>query len=188
MAEQMPSLSRYPVSLLTTNGEDAQPEVIVAKINNSPPDNDRSEGTAVNHQVQPTTTEVIQECVDLRERQLCDHELREIVNYLENGELPTEEKMVHALVLSSAQFAMVDGVIYHLETDKTLRLVPPVTERYDLFQEAHAGPFSGPKSIVNIIGGLECVVTLLNGAVHVCPVLRVELDIRSDSHSSSWTF
>ena len=136
-------LSRYPVSLLTTNGEDAQPEVIVAEINNSPPDNDRSEGTAVNHQVQPTTTEVVQECVDLRERQLCDSELKDIVNYLENGELPTEEKMARALVLSSAQFAMVDGVIYHLETDKTLRLVPPVTERYDLFQEAHAGPFSG---------------------------------------------
>ena len=36
------ALSRYPVSLLTTNCEDAQPEVIVAKINNSPPDNDKS--------------------------------------------------------------------------------------------------------------------------------------------------
>ena len=108
----------------------------MAKIDNGPPYKGKRKDTVENHQVHPNTTVVAQECVDLRERQLRDPELREIINYLENGELhvPAEEKVARALVLSSAQFAMVDGVICHLKADKTLRLVPPNTEHYDPFQ------------------------------------------------------
>ena len=133
--------------------------------------------------MQPTTTEVVQECVDLRERQLCDPELRKIVNYLENRELPTEEKMALPWCLA------VHSLQWWMESSRQTKHYDLFHQPQSAFQEAHAGPslvtYEKPKSIVssaNTIGGLECIVILLDGAVHVCPVLHVELDIRSGHH------
>ena len=79
----------------------------------------------------------------LRKRQREDSYLREIMSYLETGNLPTEEKRAHRLVLGSSQFTMRDGVLYRIEPDKTLRIVPPTQDHQKLFAEVHEGPFSG---------------------------------------------
>ena len=47
------------------------------------------------------------------------------------------------LVLSRSQYEIVDGILYHVEKDKTLRVVPPVAERRELFEEVHSGQFGG---------------------------------------------
>ena len=36
---------------------------------------------------------------------------------------------------------MIDGVLYHVERDKTLRVIPPMSYRKMLFEEAHRGQF-----------------------------------------------
>ena len=38
----------------------------------------------------------------------------------------------------SYEFALKDKVLYHLEKDRTLRLVPPTNNRRQLFDEAHS--------------------------------------------------
>ena len=38
---------------------------------------------------------------------------------------------------------VVDGVLYRLLSDKSLRLIPPIEDRRRIFDEAHSGPFGG---------------------------------------------
>ena len=37
----------------------------------------------------------------------------------------------------------MDDIVYHLEADKTLRVVLPLDERRKVFNQAHAGTFGG---------------------------------------------
>ena len=38
---------------------------------------------------------------------------------------------------------VVDGVLFHVEKDRTLQVVPPVSQRKKLFDDAHSGLFGG---------------------------------------------
>ena len=49
---------------------------------------------------------------------------------------PIKAKLVGAV-------GMIDEVLYHVEPDKTLRIIPPSSDRHRLFRESHEGPFSG---------------------------------------------
>ena len=66
----------------------------------------------------------------LRESQRADPELKLIFDYLEEGVLPTEEKQAKELVLGKSQLVITDGVLYHLEKDKSLRIIPPSKRKY----------------------------------------------------------
>ena len=72
-----------------------------------------------------------------------DPSLAAIMAYLQKRELPEEEKAARELVLGEPMYTVVDGVLYHVERDKTLRIIPPTADRRKLFLEAHEGPFSG---------------------------------------------
>ena len=52
-----------------------------------------------------------QEGNDLRERQLMDDELRQLMDYLERGELPESKKKAREIVLGKSQYAVVGGVL-----------------------------------------------------------------------------
>ena len=55
--------------------------------------------------------------------------------------LPGDEKRARELVLGRSQYELLDGVLYRVETDKSLKIVVPVSDRERLFNEAHAGDF-----------------------------------------------
>ena len=57
------------------------------------------------------------------------------------GQLPKDERKARELVLSKTQFEIKDGVLYHLEGDKTLRVIPPSNSRKELFDDVHKGIF-----------------------------------------------
>ncbi len=38
---------------------------------------------------------------------------------------------------------MIDDVLYHVETDKTLRVIPDVGDQKGIFDEAHSGTLGG---------------------------------------------
>ena len=38
---------------------------------------------------------------------------------------------------------MVDGVLYHLEKDRTMRIIPASQDRTELFESTHGGVFGG---------------------------------------------
>ena len=52
---------------------------------------------------------------------------------------PGDERKTRELVLSKTQFEIKDGVLYHLERDKTLRVVPLSDSRKELFDDVHNG-------------------------------------------------
>ena len=77
----------------------------------------------------------------LTESQDADPELKLIKTYLHTGKLPEDDKKARELVLSKTKFEIQDGVLYHLEKDKTLRIVVPTDRRKELFDDAHSGMF-----------------------------------------------
>ena len=79
----------------------------------------------------------------LSRRQREDPHLRQIITYLESGDLPDEEKRAREIVLGASQFTLDDEVLYKFNPDKTLRIVPPYAVRQKLFEEVHEGPFAG---------------------------------------------
>ena len=79
----------------------------------------------------------------LAERQEADPELKMIRAYLQNRTLPPDEAQARRVMLSHSHYVLVDDILYHLEPDKSLRIVPPAVDREELFHEAHGGPFGG---------------------------------------------
>ena len=77
----------------------------------------------------------------LVECQNSDPELKLLKDYMITGQLPEDERKAKELVLSKTQFEIKDGVLYHLEGDKTLRIVPPSDSRKELFDDVHKGIF-----------------------------------------------
>ncbi len=73
---------------------------------------------------------------------------------METGTLPEEAKKARELVLSQSQYKLVDGVLYRVEADKTLRIIPPSSDRKRIFGNAHSGAFGGHLREVKIHGQL----------------------------------
>ena len=63
--------------------------------------------------------------LNIRKRQMDDPELKCIMRYVEDGELPRDEKKAKELVLGRSLYEVVDRILYHVEVDKSLRLIPP---------------------------------------------------------------
>ena len=112
------ALSRNPATVTSWDGE-SPPFAILAAIQPTAP----SEGGDPVPRV-PTVDPTLQES------QRADPELKPIFDYLEEGILPTEERRAREMVLGKSQFTIIDGVLYHLEKDKSLRIIPPVEARY----------------------------------------------------------
>ena len=74
-------------------------------------------------------------------RQRADPTLLQIITYLESGDLPDCDKQARETTLSRPLYSMVDGILYRVLPDKSLRVVPPVVDRMKLFHKAHAGVF-----------------------------------------------
>ena len=77
----------------------------------------------------------------IEDRQREDPELKLIIDFQEEGVLPSDVKKARELLLSTAQYHMEESVLYYVESDKTLRLIPPAGDRKYLFEEAHSGKF-----------------------------------------------
>ena len=78
----------------------------------------------------------------LQTRQRADPDHALIFAYLEDAILPEDPKKARELVLDRNHYEMLDGVLHHLEPDKTLRVISEVDPR-KIFDESHSGPFGG---------------------------------------------
>ena len=77
----------------------------------------------------------------MAEYQDADPDLKALKLYLLHGELLEEEKKAREFVLGRSQIEVIDGVLYHVESDKTLRVILPMSYRKMLFEEAHREQF-----------------------------------------------
>ena len=66
-----------------------------------------------------------------------------VVEYLKQGVLPLDEMEARKITLNRNNYDLVDDVLFHVEPDKTLKIVPLVAEREKLRNEAHRGVFGG---------------------------------------------
>ena len=55
----------------------------------------------------------------IEDRQGEDPELKLNIDFQEEGALPNDDKNTRELLLSRAQYHMEEGVLYHVESDKT---------------------------------------------------------------------
>ena len=53
-----------------------------------------------------------------------DPQFAPIVEYLEKAELPADDKRARELALTKSQYTIVDHILYQVESDKTLRVIP----------------------------------------------------------------
>ena len=123
------ALSRYP-SLNSCEKEDQEPCVVVAATS---ADTDLS----------------------LRNQQKSDATLLPFILFLENGQLPEEEKVAKQILYSQSRYTMVDGSLYYVVPDGTLRVIPPTNRRKALWEQSHAGPCGGHLKGAKMFGELS---------------------------------
>ena len=51
---------------------------------------------------------------------MADPEVAEIVQFLEDGITPENDHKAREVTLTMTQYEVIDGVLYHIEPDKTL--------------------------------------------------------------------
>ena len=90
----------------------------------------------------------------LKERQQKDPELLQVILYLEGGVLLADDKRAQEIVLTHSQYEIVDSILYHVEKDNTLRVIPATEDRERLFDEAHNGTLGGHLRDAKIHGQL----------------------------------
>ena len=71
--------------------------------------------------------------------------------------------------MTKSQFAIVDRVLYHMEKDGTLRIVPPSARREKLFQDAHGGMYGAHLREAKLYGQLS--------KYYWWPKMRSDIDI-----------
>jgi hypothetical protein len=79
----------------------------------------------------------------------------EIMEYLETGALPMEERKARELVFPRQQYVLLEGVLDFVVKDQTLRIIPPGGDRRQLFEEVHSGVFGGHLRDAKIHGELS---------------------------------
>ncbi len=62
---------------------------------------------------------------DLAARQGADPELHQYIEYLGKGTLPADDGEARKIALNRPNYALLDGVLFHMEPDKTLCIIPP---------------------------------------------------------------
>ena len=101
------ALSRYQVPEQATDGDQTMPFTLVAPIAAEVPAKDGD---------------------TLAQRQRGDPELRPIMEYLGAAVMPDDRQKAKQLILQSSEYCLLDGVLYHLGKDKSLRVVLPTQE------------------------------------------------------------
>ena len=76
-------------------------------------------------------------------RQRQDPEIGAVINYWEEEVLPENDKRSRELVLSKPLFEIVDGVLYKVGDDKTMRIFLRTEDLRKMFETARSGMFGG---------------------------------------------
>ena len=128
------ALSRSPCGEIPTEEGDIVVSVFTIK------DQESVEKLLLAEPINPDLTSVES---SLQDEQLKDPEIKEIVDYLQNKELPHNDKRVKVIVLMADKLVMVDGVLYFLDLKNNQRAVVPKHLREELIKQFHSGPFAG---------------------------------------------
>lgn len=111
-------------------------------------------------------TELVAGGEGLQDLQRKDQKLAEVIEFLETGILPEDKKRAKQLALTRSQYTLQDDVLFHVEMDATLRVIPLEESRDEVFHQAHGGIFGGHLRDAKVYSelskhycGLECKQT-----------------------------
>ena len=82
--------------------------------------------------------------------QRAEEKLAPLMRYLKEGVLPEERQSARRLAMTSSQYVVEDGILYRVEDDSTLRVIPPASCCRRLFDEAHSRMFGAHLSDVKV--------------------------------------
>ena len=133
------ALSRSPLAI--AGCEESLPFQVIAALQTESSTKGKEEDAAI-----VDSTLAAEQCKDV--------ELSELICYLESGVLPEDEKKAREFALTKSQYALIDGVLYFVERDKSLRVIPPEAYREKLFHGAHDGLYGGHLRENKVNGGL----------------------------------
>ena len=102
------ALSRNPLPEMPTEGL-AESETQVATISSLPK-------STIQEVLQSDPVEGAPD--DLLEAQRKDPEVLEMLNYLEHGELPANDKDAHRIVMQSSAYCLIDKLLYYVDTHR----------------------------------------------------------------------
>ena len=71
--------------------------------------------------------EAIAAASELAELQRNDEGLKQIIDFLESGILPSEEKQAKLILLTRFQLMEVDNVLHYVLLDDSLQVIPPTS-------------------------------------------------------------
>lgn len=131
------ALSRYPIDQ-DEDSEDIIPTVVAAITDEVP---------SQAGDLDPDTS--------LRDRQHNDPQLSPIIQFLENDTVPEDPNYAKLLVTEKSHYSIIEGVLYRVVDDGSLRIIPPSQDRRHLFDSAHAGLFAGHLREKKIYGTLS---------------------------------
>ena len=132
------ALSRFPLGPnLVDPSSTPSPDVAIAAMRSARPS---AKGGDTNP-AEPVDTKR-GDSQSLEDRKRADPDLAPIMDYIQRGVLPDGET-AHELALTQNQYELLEGILYHVEPDKTLRVILPRGDRKKVFDEAHAGPYGG---------------------------------------------
>ena len=87
-------------------------------------------------------------------RQRDDPTLLRIIDHYVSGKLPLGDELAHAVTLTRSQYTVLDDILYRVQSDGTLRVIPPSFDRRGIFEEAHSGTFAGHLRDAKVYGEL----------------------------------
>ena len=131
------ALSRCPLPLQNSDTMSSPNEGVLAVVTTGETTEEENEG----------------QCLASLQRQ--DDGLSKLISYLEMGELPEDDNLAKTFALTQSQYHIQDGVLYHIQPDCTLRIIPPEVSREELFQKVHNGVFGGHLGEVKVHGELQ---------------------------------
>ena len=80
----------------------------------------------------------------MRTEQREDPELALVIKFLEDGDLPADDKEARKLLLRREDFELLDRTLYYIDRKRSIRrLVVPKKLRSDLLKETHSARFGG---------------------------------------------
>ena len=87
--------------------------------------------------------------------QKADGEFVDLITFVKTGDLPTTDSDAKRIILMSANFSLLDDVLYYTQPDGRLQLVVPKDQRQKLIEEAHGGAMAGHLREMKIYSQLQ---------------------------------
>ena len=92
---------------------------------------------------------------DFASEQHRDPDVVKIINFLEDGILPSDDRQAKKLALQGSQFVLVDNILYYIDPNGKKRAVVPKQLQKGILEENHSGGMAGHFAVSHLYAALS---------------------------------